>query len=161
MEDVRTGPRSHAGVPPRPRSHQSETALWRLVVLVLLAIGLSLADLSVVRASELETARAARPGVAVSALPFAAWSASCIDDACHPEALAAAPERPVATRARVSGPANLVAGSTHDILARRAPLATLQCLPALITDSLILDVLPWRPARESGADRSVPRPPPW
>ena len=134
----------------------SQSKMAARVLLVLLVLGLALADLSVVAA----------PWPAVRLVAGAQGdlvdegSPPCASVSCQAAVLAAPLGKRGAVRARLAGLADPGPPLTHDVLDRITPLGRLTPAPEPPAFHLFLEQRPWRPARAAGADRSVPRPPP-
>jgi hypothetical protein len=160
--------------PNRPKS-----VLIHLIGTILLALGLALFDLPVVRSQgSLAAPSPPIPAIAASAggavapasgrTIVARCTASsgrlvlsrCAAGRCQPVASPSLTGRPGALRTRFSSQGKQGVKRLSTGPARIAPLSTAPPVPAFTTDCRFVLDLPWRPARQSGADLSIPRPPP-
>jgi hypothetical protein len=157
------------GVLMQQNSSPSETALARLTMTVLLALGLALVDLTIVQpqdsaaakpTSNLATAGDDSFNVLHLSSSGPAISPACAKDGCQPAASSSFMGRPGAVVTRVSPQGEPGITRPTAAPARVAPLSMVPPAPAFTADCRYLLDLPWHPARQSGADRSVPRPPP-
>jgi hypothetical protein len=167
----------------RQASSRANPTLISVAIAVLIAVGLALADTTIVLGQTTNTPRASTlaPGQGVLFVDVSPDRASsdravdlrptpctdsirvepgCAEGGCQPVAAPLWTARPPAVVARWSAHVEPGAARPNATQARTAPLSLLAPGPALTADCPFLLALPWRPARATGADRSVPRPPP-
>jgi hypothetical protein len=153
----------------------------RIAIALLIALGLALTDATIVFgrapsggrsttltpdidlaldvAPDRESSARARVLRATPGAESAHVGPGCAEDGCQPAAAPSLAARPPAVVARWSSLAEPGAARPNVSPARIVPLSLLSPAPALTANCQLLLDLPWRPARETGADRSVPRPP--
>jgi hypothetical protein len=147
----------------RQRSRQPDTSIARLMMTALLELGLTVIDLAMVWSSLPTPGHVASltVGGAMAAPSTAAEGGVARGgDAGRLTVVSVLAARQPAARAQPAAWGDLGGKRPADPLARVLLLATVVPSVAFAGDCPLLRHAPWRPAREVGANLSIPRPPP-
>lgn len=146
----------------RQRSRQPDTSIARLMMTALLVLGLTVIDLAMVWSSLPTPGSVASltAGGAAAAASEAAEGEAARSDAVPLTVVAVLAARQSAARAQPSARGDLEGKRPAEPLSPVLPLATIFLSLAIAGDCPLLRHAPWRPAREVGANLSIPRPPP-